>query len=83
MNLNRIPSITKYEELNKFELQLKKKAETFNEQFKNYSHSIYDYNSIYQKYINHCYHLDEIILKFKSYSDPLKFYDKSVTSEYQ
>ena len=82
MNLNKIPTILKHEELSKFELQLKKKAETFYNEFKNYSNSISQYNSIYQKYVNHCDDLDEIILKFKSYSDPLKFYDKSVTSEY-
>lgn len=62
------------------EEKLKEKYHVFLDEFQKHASEEGKFNLAYQKYNVACSKLDEIIFKFQSYSDPLQFYNQSVTN---
>ena len=53
------------------------------EEFKEYMTTEQEYNKKYSHYSVSCNDLDEVILQYRSYENPLSFYNQTMTNEYQ
>jgi hypothetical protein len=72
----------KHDQIAKQEEKLRKKCEFFLEQFQEYAATEKNFNRTYSAYNLRCNQLDEIILRYRSYENPLSFYNQILTNEY-
>lgn len=66
----------------KQENKVKSKSYAFVKGMEDYIEGEQNYNRMYGEYSSNCNKLDEMMIKFKTYEDPINFYNLHMTADF-